>query len=185
MVGVLAHGRDAALVRLRWRASSAAISTDFFIKRTGNRKWGRRLFGMVGHGAVCRVLLSQHAGKGMDSPWLFVPVHSPGDFWNDMTMGAAWASCIDIGGRYSGIVSGCMNTIGNLGGFAANIITGLGAQSLPRRASEACSRRYKIAIQHAWLVNFVIFGIVYVLACFFWLGFDATKPIAPEEGDGH
>ena len=38
-------------------------------------------------------------------------------FWNDITMGAAWASCIDIGRRYSGIVAGCMNTIGNLGGF--------------------------------------------------------------------
>jgi hypothetical protein len=41
-----------------------------------------------------------------------------------MTMGSAWASCLDIGKRYSGIVSGCMNTIGNLGGAVAGYATG-------------------------------------------------------------
>ena len=45
-------------------------------------------------------------------------------FWNDLTMGAAWATCQDIGKRYAAIVAGCMNTIGNLGGAAAGWITG-------------------------------------------------------------
>ena len=38
--------------------------------------------------------------------------------------GSAWASCIDIGGKYTGIVSGCMNTIGNLGGAVAGYASG-------------------------------------------------------------
>ena len=33
------------------------LMTDLFIRRTGNRKWGRRLFGVVGHGTLCGVLL--------------------------------------------------------------------------------------------------------------------------------
>ena len=37
-------------------------------------------------------------------------------------------------------------------------------------------------IKHAWVVNFLIFTGVYVIAAFLWMGFDATKPI--DEGDG-
>ncbi len=97
------------------------VLTDRFIRRTGNRKWGRRLFGVVGHGmcALC-YFLSILASN----PWLFVLAIGMAAFWNDMTMGSAWASCLDIGKKYSGIVAGCMNTIGNLGGAVAGFATG-------------------------------------------------------------
>jgi MFS family permease len=97
------------------------ILTDAFIRRTGNRKWGRRLFGVIGHG-VCALcyFTSIYAGNA----WLFVLAVALAAFWNDLTMGSAWASCIDIGKRYAGIVSGCMNTIGNLGGAMAGFTTG-------------------------------------------------------------
>ena len=39
-------------------------------------------------------------------------------------MGSAWAVCQDIGKRYTAIVAGTMNTIGNLGGAAAGYFTG-------------------------------------------------------------
>jgi sugar phosphate permease len=79
-------------------------------------------------------------------------------------MGAAWASCIDIGRHYSGIVSGCMNTVGNLGGAAAGITTGwILDYSAP----------------HGWTINFLVFGGVYVLAMLLWLRFDATEPLVP------
>src|SRR5262249_30686399 len=89
------------------------LLTDWFIRRTGDRKWGRRLFGVLGHG-VCALcyFLSMLAGNA----WLFVLAISLAAFWNDLTMGSSWASCLDIGRRYSGVVSGCMNTVGNLGG---------------------------------------------------------------------
>ena len=28
--------------------------------------------------------------------------------------------------------------------------------------------------------RFIVFGVVYVLAVFFWAGFDASKPVTPE-----
>ncbi len=40
-------------------------------------------------------------------------------------MGTAWATCQDVGKRYSAIVAGCMNMIGNLGGAATFVITDL------------------------------------------------------------
>ncbi|MHB1426141.1 MAG: MFS transporter [Gemmataceae bacterium] len=139
------------------------LLTDAFIRRTGDRKWGRRLFGALGHG-VCA--LCYFASLGASSPWLFVLAIALASFWNDLTMGAAWASCIDIGQQYSGIVSGCMNTIGNLGGAAAGITTGLVLDYFE---------------PHGWTINFLIFGGVYIVAMFLWLGFDATKPVVPAD----
>ena len=139
------------------------LLTDAFIRRTGNRKWGRRLFGALGHG-VCA--LCYFLSLTASNPWLFVLAIALAAFWNDLTMGAAWASCIDIGRHYSGIVSGCMNTIGNLGGAAAGITTGLVLEQFE---------------PHGWTVNFLVFGGVYVLAMLLWLRFDATQPLVPEQ----
>jgi MFS family permease len=136
------------------------LLTDGFIRRTGNRKWGRRLFGAIGHGmcAICYFL-----SLTANSPWMFVLFVAFAAFWNDITMGSAWASCIDIGGKYAGIVSGCMNTIGNLGGAVAGFTTGWVLDFYGRETG--------------WTINFVSFGMVYVVAVFFWLMFDATKQV--------
>jgi MFS family permease len=139
------------------------LLTDAFIRRTGNRKWGRRLFGVVGHGACAACYFLSLATP---TPWLKVLALALAAFCNDLTMGSAWASCLDIGRQYSGIVSGCMNTVGNLGGAAAGFVTGwvLDANK-----------------EHGWTINFVLFGSAYVLAMLLWLRFDATKPVVPTE----
>src|SRR5229473_6371254 len=45
-------------------------------------------------------------------------------FFNDFVMPACWAGCMDIGGRYSGTVSGTMNMVGNIGGALSPLIVG-------------------------------------------------------------
>jgi MFS transporter, ACS family, glucarate transporter len=152
--GPLLIGAPACLV--------GGLLTDAFIRRTGDRKWGRRLFGMLGHGlcALC-YFLSLLA----PNPWLFVLAVALAAFCNDLTMGSAWASCLDIGGRYSGIVSGCMNTVGNLGGALAGYSAGWVVKQWP---------------QTGWTINLMSFAVAYVLAVLFWLAFDATRPVAPE-----
>jgi MFS transporter, ACS family, glucarate transporter len=146
--------------------------TDAFIRRTGDRKWGRRLFGVLGHGtcAVC-FLVSLFAGDA----WLFIGSIALGAFFNDLTMGAAWASCLDIGGRYSGIVAGCMNTIGNLGGFAAGITTGWVLDLFKPE------RGYAQGLN--WQINFLSYAAVYVVAALLWLNFDATRPVVGPAAD--
>lgn len=169
------------------------LLTDAFIRRTGNRRWGRSLFGIFGHGlcAVCYfgalgvlLLHPDHSQRTTATAWLFVLGVALASFCNDMTMGAAWASCLDIGGRVSGIVAGCMNTIGNLGGFMANVITGKVVQHYVGGLNKGTSD-YFMASQEAWSVNFAIFSLVYVVAVFMWLFFDATKPVAPPEARPH
>jgi MFS family permease len=184
------------------------LLTDRFIRRTGNRKWGRRLFGVVGHG-VCA--LCYFVALWANNPWWFVLAIAMAAFWNDMTMGSAWASCQDIGRKYTGIVAGCMNTIGNLGGTAAGFLTGaildwyaapakdqglvsavagnLGAGTTSVGGSPLGAIDYGTAMlvqvaetrPPAWQLNFIIFGSVYVAATVLWLFFDATKPVVPEE----
>ncbi|MFO0866089.1 MAG: hypothetical protein U0744_15825 [Gemmataceae bacterium] len=102
-------------------------------------------------------------------------------FWNDMTMGAAWASCLDIGRRYSGIVAGCMNTIGNLGGFLANIVTGYVLNLYTAGISKRDNlEAYLNASEPAWKINFSLYAGVYVIAVVMWTLFDSTKPVAAE-----
>jgi len=179
------------------------LLTDRFIRRTGNRKWGRRLFGVIGHG-VCALcyFLSIYA----NSAWMFVLAIAMAAFWNDMTMGSAWASCLDIGKRYSGIVAGCMNTVGNLGGFAAGFLTGYiidlhrapavqqpavpiasmmgnlaGGNSLAVLQNSVMVKHELLSLaKEGWAVNFFIFGCVYVVATLLWLRFDATKPVVAD-----
>src|SRR5204862_7852743 len=96
--------------------------SDRFIRKTGNRKWGRRLFGMIGHGLCALCYLACLWTK--ESLVGFFLAISLAAFWNDLTMGAAWATCQDIGRRYAAIVAGCMNTVGNFGGAVAGWVTG-------------------------------------------------------------
>jgi MFS family permease len=154
------------------------LLTDSFIKRTGNRKWGRRLFGVAGHGLTACCFFS--AIFFMDSPWTFAGLLALAAFWNDITMGSAWASCLDIGKRYSGIVAGCMNTVGNLGGALAGIATG---RILDWHTSSLTpgTAAYNAAKHQGWTLNIFLFGMAYVIAVICWLNFDATKPVAADK----
>ncbi len=138
------------------------ILTDRIIRRTGSLKWGRRTCGIIGHGLCgCCYLVAAY----MHSAWGFVLAVAIGAFWNDLTMGSAWASCLDIGGRYGGIVSGCMNTIGNLGGAIAARIT-------PMILTGGTYGR-----DMGWRYNIFIYAGVYGIAVIMWSLFDASKPV--------
>ena len=140
------------------------LLTDFIVRRTGNQKWGRRFCGMLGHG-LCG--LCYLAAAYMKTPWSCVLAIAIGTFWNDLTMGSSWASCLDIGGRYAGIVSGCMNTIGNMGAAVAGLTT---SRILAQFATP----------NEGWHANFLLYACLYGIAVVMWSMFDATKPIVPK-----
>ncbi len=161
------------------------LLTDWFIRRTGNRKWGRRLFGVVGHGLCALCYL---ACLFTPSAFSFVLAISLAAFCNDLTMGPAWATCQDIGKRYAALVAGCMNTIGNLGGAAAGWITGkilelslASYAAAHHMAPEDLNATDKVAgLIGGYQINFLTFAAVYAIAVVLWLFIDSTKPVVPE-----
>jgi ACS family glucarate transporter-like MFS transporter len=169
--------------------------TDLYIRRTGNRRWGRRLLGMFGH-ALCVPLYL--ACLIAPSAFTFALAIALTGFFNDLAMGSAWAACQDVGKKHAAIVAGCMNTIGNLGGAAATWLTGtilglsrdayaqahglnLDALKADPAQASALKEALKNGLLPGYQINFIIFAVVYAIAVFLWLGIDATKPVLPED----
>jgi MFS family permease len=86
-------------------------------------------------------------------------------FFNDFVMPAAWAGCMDIGGRFSGTVSGTMNMVGNIGGALSPLAIG-----------------YILTFtNNNWTLTFYVSSAIYLLGGLCWLFIDAHTPLAPEE----
>lgn len=82
----------------------------------------------------------------------------------DCMLPAAWAMCLDIGGRYAGAVTGAMNTAGQAGGFVCTLLFGYLVEA---------SGDYNRPI-------FVIAAMVMVSAWLFWK-IDAAKPLVVDD----
>jgi MFS family permease len=82
--------------------------------RIWGRRWGRTLQGFAAYllGGAFFVL-------ALLMPWPLAAVMCLclASFMKDFAMAVSWATCLDIGHRYSGTVSGFMNMVGNLGTF--------------------------------------------------------------------
>jgi sugar phosphate permease len=145
------------------------LFSDWLIRSTGNRVWGRRLSGMIGHSLAGLMLL---ATNWVTDVWALGVLLCATFFCNDLAMGPAWACCADIGERAAGTVGGAMNTIGNLGGALGVLITG----SLLGRVVFLMLGAEEYLFAGNELV-FVIFAVSYWLAALCWLGVDVTKPL--------
>jgi MFS family permease len=84
-------------------------------------------------------------------------------FFNDFVMPAAWAGCMDIGGRHSGTVSGSMNMLGNIGGALSPLAVG-----------------YILTWTQNWALTFYVSSAIYLLGGLCWLFIDAHTPLVPE-----
>jgi MFS family permease len=147
---------------------AGGIFSDRYIRRTGDRKWGRRLPGMVGYAGAGLCYLAA-AGVKLNDPsnlFLFAFFLIMMGFCNDLIMAPAWAVCQDVGRDYAATVSGTMNMFGNLvGAVSTLLVTGLLTKKYP--GTEGI------------LICFTMYSIVYFLGVGIWLFIDPTKPIEP------
>lgn len=153
------------------------VLTDWYIKRTGDRKWGRRIFGIVGYGlaGVCYLTATFFTSDLVVFAGCLILV----GFTNDLIMAPSWASAQDIGRRYSAIVSGTMNMIGNLGAALGNFVTGLIlAAYTVKVATDGVEK--EVVQSGGYVVCFTLFAVVYGLGALSWLLIDPTKPVAVE-----
>jgi MFS transporter, ACS family, glucarate transporter len=86
---------------------------SWLVRRSFSVTLVRRSLAVVGFtGASATLLLSAH----IKDPVLAMVAMGMAGFFNDLTIPGSWATCMDIGGRFAGTVSGSMNMMGNIGG---------------------------------------------------------------------
>ena len=76
----------------------------------------------------------------------------------DLALGACWAVCLDVGADHAGVVTGFMNTLGNLGGLIGPIVVGIAVDRW-----------------HSWVFPFYVTAVVYAAGAVAWLFIDPNE----------
>jgi len=97
------------------------LATDWLLKVTGSTKFARRsvaIVGMLGC-AACIV-----PAAFTEDAYVAVYCLTGAMFFLECTIGPSWSVPMDVGGKYSGTVSGMMNMAGNVGGALSPLVFG-------------------------------------------------------------
>jgi MFS transporter, ACS family, glucarate transporter len=129
--------------------------------RLGSAGLSRRLCGVAGFGGAAACLV---AATLLREPLLAVSAIALASFCNDLTLPGSWTTCMDIGGRYVGTLSGMMNMVGNVGGFLSPIVLG-----------------YIVGRTGDWNLTFYVTAGVYFFGALCWWLIDPVTPLALEE----
>jgi MFS family permease len=78
----------------------------------------------------------------------------------DLALGACWAVPIDIAPNHAGVITGCKNTLGNLGGLVGPLVVGYAVQELG-----------------SWTLPFYVTAAVYAFGALMWLAIDPTRQL--------
>jgi len=133
------------------------VSTDRAVRRLGLRL-GRI---SIGGGALAAAGLLTMAGAFVASPVAGAVLIALGGASSNFLLGAAWGTCVDIGGRRSGAVSAAMNTSGQVGAILSPIIV---AQVVSRFSE--------------WSAPLYLTGVLFLLGALCWIWVDPTKPVS-------
>jgi sugar phosphate permease len=135
-------------------------TSDALVRRIG-LKWGRRTVGLLGlGGSVLFVLLSFASWN----PVYAVISLAMGFAAADFMVPNCWAICLDIGKRYSGTVTGFMNTAAQIGGAIALTVIGY------------------FAGRKQWNIAILTMAIGLLISALLYLVIDASRPLVREEG---
>ena len=129
--------------------------TARLVRRYGNVRRVRQGLGIAGHALACTMLV---VSVCIDSPVLSMIAMGFSCFGNDMAMPGSWAGCMDMGGRFSGTLSGFMNMWGSVGGLLAPLTVPFILESSGKN----------------WDVVILTIAGVYFVGALSWLGIDAA-----------
>jgi len=126
------------------------------------RRFGLRLGRIsIGGGALAAAGLFTIAGSFVASPVAAAVLIALGGASSNFLLGAAWGTCLDIGGRRSGAVSAAMNTSGQVGSILSPILV---AAVVAKFAN--------------WSAPLYLAGVLFLLGALCWLWVDPTKPVS-------
>jgi MFS family permease len=163
---------------------TGGLLTDRHLRRTGDRKWARRCYGMMGYGLAGVAYLLAALTLGGGSPfWVFAACAIAVGFFNDLIMGPSWATAQDIGRRYSAIVSGAMNMVGNLGAVLGLLVSGLIMKQYSDRVELPGGGVREVIRPAGYVTCFFLYAAVYACGVVIWLFIDPNKSVVSDDED--
>lgn len=142
------------------------ILNDYFIARTGNRRWSRAGVAMAGKGMAAVLMFA--ALIFYDRPYVFCSFLFFVKLFGDWSLSTAWGVVSDIGGRATASVFAFSNTVAGIALILAPIVFGY------------------VSGHYGWRLVFVIVGVTYALCALSWLVIDSTIPMVRESSEmGH
>lgn len=132
--------------------------TPWYARQLGDARKARKrmaIFGMSMAGILLLVSLN------LKDPLTVVFVIGMASFFNDLVMPPAWSTCMDVGGKFAGTLSGSMNMMGNFAGFAAPVVIG----------------KVLAAMNGDFTLTFYISAAAYFIGALCWTGINSTKPL--------
>jgi MFS family permease len=164
-------GRGFEMKELNW-----AVAVPFLMSMIGNISGGYLTDGLSKkYGLKTGRRIMGVSGLALSSVFMFLAAFVPGKIQVfiflslcfgvlDMMLPSAWAVCLDVGKKYSGAISGAMNTAGNLGGFV-------------------CASMFGYLVKATGNYNFPLFVIsgMLVISAVLFSFIDASKAIVNEE----
>jgi hypothetical protein len=121
----------------------------------------------------------------MPSAWSFALMISLAAFFNDLVIGGAWSTCQDIGGKYTAIVAGCMNTAASAGAAVAGWISGKVLDMYLVNRADAVGTSVKDlpamvradALVDGYQTNLLMFAVITLAAAVCWCFADADRRV--------
>ncbi len=133
------------------------VATDRAARRLGLRL-GRVL---IGGGALAAAGLFTIAASLVVSPVLGAVLIALGGGSSNFLLGAAWGTCLDIGGRRAGSVSAAMNTSGQVGSIVSPILIATVVQRFSN-----------------WSAPIYLTGVLFLFGALCWVWVDPTRPVS-------
>jgi sugar phosphate permease len=137
------------------------LATDWLLKRTGSARLARRAVAMTGMLGCCAFIVPAAL---TENAYTAVYCLTAAMFFLECTIGPSWAVPMDVGGKYSGTVSGMMNMAGNIGGALSPLVFGF-------------------LVQYGnWQAPFIVAASLLVIGSLIWLFWlDPDKPVLERE----
>lgn len=130
---------------------------DWFIRRTGNRRWSRNGVAMVGKGAAAVLLFT--ALLWYDRPQVFCIFLFFVKLFGDWSLATTWGVVTDIGGRATATVFAFNNSVAGVALIGAPALFGY------------------LAKHYGWHSVFIIVAVTYALCAASWLAINCTIPL--------
>jgi ACS family glucarate transporter-like MFS transporter len=134
--------------------------SDRLVARTGRKRFARALLPVAGSLFAAVAIFGLRYAQ---TPHQAVALMCITMAAYDIGLGAKWAAIIDVGGAHSGIASGFVNMLGNLGGNFLQPFIGAA-----------------IFTHFGWPTLFAVYAITYVLAAAMWLFIEPDKQFYEE-----